>query len=75
MSIATPKVPGGIAATFTILLGQLGLPLESVGILMAANVFVCNVNTAFGALVRFTELCTFAKSEHAIDEERLRAAG
>lgn len=71
LSIATPKVPGGIAATFTILLGQLGLPLDSVGVMMAANVFVCNPEIAFGDLVRFVEICSFAKSEHALDEEQL----
>ena len=74
LSIATPKVPGGVAATFTILLGQLGLPLDSVGILMAANVFVCNPEIAFGDLVRFTEICCFAKSEHALDKDALRRA-
>ena len=70
LSIATPKVAGGIAATFTILLSQLGLSLDSVGILMAANVFVCNPEIAFGALIRFAEICSFAKAEHAIDTRR-----
>jgi hypothetical protein len=37
---------------------------------MAANVFVCNPEIAFGALIRFTEICSFAKAEHAIDTRR-----
>ena len=73
LSIASPKVPGGIAATFTILLGQLGLPLEAVGILMAANVFVCNPETAYGMLVRDAEICAFAAGEGALDIEKLRS--
>ena len=67
LSIASPKVPGGIAATFTILLAQLGLPLDSVGILIAANVFVVNVESAFGVLVREIEICSFAMKQNAID--------
>ena len=73
LSIATPKVPGGIAASYTIILSQLGLPPDSVGILMAANVFIVNVECAFGSFVRFTAECSFAKSMHAIDEEKLRS--
>ena len=73
LSIASPKVPGGIAATFTILLGQLGLPLDSVGVLMAANVFIVNAVTAFGMLVRDVEICDFAQGEKALDHEVLAA--
>ncbi|MBR3318835.1 MAG: cation:dicarboxylase symporter family transporter [Atopobiaceae bacterium] len=74
LSIATPKVPGGIAASYTIILSQLGLPPDSVGILMAANVFIVNIECAFGSLVRFAAECSFANSMHAIDEEKLRSA-
>jgi hypothetical protein len=42
---------------------------------MAANVFVCNPEIAFGTLIRFAEICSFAQREGALDEERLRAAG
>ena len=75
LSTATPKAPGGIAATYTILLSQLGLPLESVGILMAANVFFCNAETAFGELVRFAEVSAFARAERSLDEGVVRSAG
>lgn len=74
LSITTPKVPGGIAATFTILLSQLGLPQDLVGLLMAANVFVCNPSIAFGDLIRFVEICCFAKSEDALDMQKLASA-
>jgi Na+/H+-dicarboxylate symporter len=75
LSITTPKVPGGIAATYTILLGQLGLSLDAVGILMAANVLICNPSIAFGDLVRFVEVCSFSASERALNEDRLMSQG
>lgn len=73
LSMASPKVPGGIAATFAILLGQLGLSLDSVGVLMAANVFILNYATAFGILVRDAEICAFAEGEGALNHEILEA--
>ena len=71
LSIASPKVPGGIAATFTILLTQLGLPVELAGLLIAANVFVCNVETTLGMLVRECEFVAFAIKHDAIDRKTL----
>ena len=73
LSIASPKVPGGIAATFAILLGQLGLPLDSVGVLMAANVFVVNFQTALGVFIRDVEICSFAQGEGALDRSVLES--
>jgi Na+/H+-dicarboxylate symporter len=74
LSITTPKVPGGIAATYTILLAQLGLSLDAVGLLMAANVIICNPCVVFGDLIRFAEIVAFAESEDALDKDQLRAA-
>jgi Na+/H+-dicarboxylate symporter len=56
LSVASPKVPGGIMATFTILLNQLGLPLDAVGMLMVANVFCVNMDTAIGMVIRDLDL-------------------
>lgn len=63
LSIASPKVPGGIMATFSILLGQLGMPSDVVGLLMVANVFVVNAETGLGMIIRSSELEDFS---HAV---------
>ena len=54
-------------------MSQLGLPQDCVGLLVAANVVVCNPSVVFGELVRFVELSLFAKSEGALDGECLLA--
>ena len=56
LSVASPKVPGGIMATFTILLNQLGMPLDAVGLLMVANVFCVNIQSALAMVIRDLDL-------------------
>ena len=68
LSIASPKVPGGIMATFSILLAQLGLPEDIVGLLMIANVFVANAETGLAMIIRSTELEEFS---HVVEDEKL----
>ena len=60
LSIASPKVPGGIMATYTILMGQLGMSDEVVGLLMVANVFVVNALTGLAMVIRSAELEDFS---------------
>ena len=60
LSIASPKVPGGIMATYAILLAQLGMPTDTVGLLMIANVFILNVETGLSIIIRMTELKDFS---------------
>ena len=60
LSIASPKVPGGIMATFTLLLGQMGMPTDIVGLLMIANVFIVNAMTGLAMIIRSTELEEFS---------------
>ncbi|MBQ9828401.1 MAG: cation:dicarboxylase symporter family transporter, partial [Lachnospiraceae bacterium] len=71
LSIASPKVPGGIMATYTILLGQLGMPADVVGLLMVANVFIVNVQTGLAMVIRSAELEEFS---HIIGSEKTSAA-
>nr|MCR5089142.1 dicarboxylate/amino acid:cation symporter [Oscillospiraceae bacterium] len=68
LSIASPKVPGGIMATFTLLLGQLGMPTDVVGLLMVSNVFIVNAQTGIGMIIRSAELEEFS---HVIEPEDL----
>ena len=60
MSISTPNAGGGIAASFSILLAQLGLPLEFIGSLMMADVITGNIFTGVNVVVRECELLTLA---------------
>ena len=60
LSIATPPVPGGIMAIYTIVFNQLGLPLDSIGMLMISAVFVLNVSSVMAMLVRDCELVDIA---------------
>ena len=67
LSIASPKVPGGIMATFTIMLGQLGMPTDIVGLLMVANVFIVNAETGLAMIIRSTELEEFSRVIGSVD--------
>jgi len=60
MSISTPNAGGGIAASFSILLAQLDLPLELIGSLMIADVITGNVFTGLNVVLRESELLTLA---------------
>ena len=61
LSIATPKVSGGALASFTILLTQLGFPLDLVGPLMIANVLADNVLSALNVLAQDCELMSVSR--------------
>ena len=60
LSIATPPVSGGIMAIYAIVFNQLGLPLDSIGLLMVSAVFVLNVSSVMSMLVRDCELVDIA---------------
>lgn len=58
LSFASPNAAGGIVASFTLLLTELGLPLEHVGTLMIADVMTGNLFTGLNVLIRQCELMT-----------------
>lgn len=60
LSIATPKVAGGIAASFSILLTQLNASPEWIGLLMIANVLADNFFSAMNVIAHDCELMTVA---------------
>lgn len=71
LGIASPKVAGGVAVSFSILLSQLGLPPENIGSLMIVNVIIGNLFAALNILIHDCELMTishkmgFIKSDSA----------
>ena len=56
LAIVTPKVYGGSIATFTILLAHLGFTQDAIGPLMIADVFVVNLSSLFGIVMRNCEI-------------------
>ena len=56
LAIVTPKVYGGSIATFTILLTHLGFTQDAIGPLMIADVFVVNLSSLFGIVMRNCEI-------------------
>ena len=56
LTIASPKIPGGIVATYTLLFTEIGLPLDSLGILMAANIFIINFEVMNEVLIKYCDL-------------------
>jgi len=60
LSFATPNATGGIAASFSILLTELELPLEFIGMLMIVEVLTSNLFTALNMVIRQSELMTVA---------------
>lgn len=59
-------------ATFTILLNQLGLPLDAVGMLMVANVFCVNIDAALGMVIRNLDLLDLAYQTAGQDQQQKR---
>ena len=54
IGMATPRIPGGIMASVTILFSQLNLNTEQLGIIMAANVIILYLDTAVASITRCT---------------------
>lgn len=52
IGMATPRIPGGIMASVTILFSQLNLNTEQLGIIMAANVIILYLDTAVASITR-----------------------
>ena len=69
LSIATPRVSGGMTASFTILLTQLGMPLELIGTLMIANTMTGNIGTAMNNLLYNFELFSISNKLNFVKSE------
>ena len=56
LTIASPKIPGGIVATYTLLFTEIGFPTDSLGLLMAANIFIINFEVMNEVLIKYCDL-------------------
>lgn len=62
LSIASPKVQGGIVAVFTILISQLGFNEDCIGALVTANIVLMYLQSGFSVIIRDCELMNLYKS-------------
>lgn len=67
IGMATPRIPGGIIASCTIMFSQLNLTTDQLGIIMAANVLVLYLDVAVAAITRCCCAINSAKKQGYID--------
>ena len=72
IGMATPRIPGGIIASCSILFAQLGLTTDQLGIIMAANVLVLYLDTAVAGITRCCCAILVSKKQGYIDLDKLR---
>ena len=71
LAIAAPPVPGGSLTCYTVLLTQLGIPAEAVGLAVAGNVILDFFMTSCGISCLQSELMLSADKLGMLDRERL----
>ena len=71
LAIAAPPVPGGSLTCYTVLLAQLGIPAEAVGLAVAGNVILDFFMTSCGISCLQSELMLSAGKLGMLDRERL----
>lgn len=63
-AIATPRGNGPIIATMTLLLMQLGFSLDSIGLIIASNIFIVNIAGVVGIIVRDCDLYDLSRTKN-----------
>ena len=71
LAIAAPPVPGGSLTCYTVLLTQLGIPAEAVGLAVAGNVILDFFMTSCGISCLQSELILSANKLGMLDREKL----
>ena len=72
LGFATPPVPGGTLASFTLLFAQTGIPAAAVGMSLAVAMLFDFIGTALNVTFLQLELLRLAHRFHLLDERRLR---
>lgn len=72
LAIAAPPVPGGSLTCYTVLLTQLGIPEEAIGLAVAGNVVLDFFMTSCGISCLQSELILASKKLGMLDVETLR---
>lgn len=72
LAIAAPPVPGGSLTCYTVLLTQLGIPGEAIGLAVAGNVILDFFMTSCGISCLQSELVLASNRLGLLDEEKLK---
>ena len=72
LAIAAPPVPGGSLTCYTVLLTQLGIPAEAIGLAVAGNVILDFFMTSCGISCLQSELMLSANKLGMLDREQLK---
>ena len=68
LSVAAPPIPGGAISCYTLMLLQLGVPLEAISLAAAANVVLDFTATGGNLYALLVQLTHGAKNLHMLDE-------
>ena len=72
LSLATPPIPGGAMSAYTVLLTQLGLPMEALAIALACDAIIDFITTGFNQFLLPFPLITQAGKLGLLDYDTLR---
>ena len=60
-AISSVRANGGMVATLTLLLSQLEISLDAIGLIMLADVFIINMSGVIGLIIRNCDLLDFSR--------------
>ena len=72
LALATPPIPGGAMSAYTVLLVQLGIPMEALAIALACDAIFDFIDTGFDQFLLPFPLLTQARKLGLLDDEKLR---
>ena len=72
LAIAAPPIPGGSLTCYTVLLTQLGIPDEAIGLAVAGNVILDFFMTSCGISCLQSELMLSANKPGMLDRKQLQ---
>jgi len=73
LSVATPPIPGGALASFTVLFSQLGIPVDAIAIVLALNIVLDFIETPTDLFGGQCMLILAARNFKMIDADVLRS--
>lgn len=74
LTIALVPIPGGGIACYTILLTQIGVPIEALGIAVVLDIFADFISTGLNTILRECELVLVADKVNMLDKSKLQKA-
>lgn len=73
LAIASPPIPGGTLACYTVMFAQLGIPTEGLVVALAVDVFLDFISTAMNMILIETELLQQGRNLNMLDRDVLLA--